>query len=87
MNTAKLSKVLAYADELRLDQDHAGGWEYNVTAPTQSKYVKFLGMAESISAGALTITHVDNLTISIRCLRTPGRIDRRLSVSIVSVRR
>ena len=62
----RLSRILSYADELRLDQDHVSNFDYNVTARNGSNYVKFIGMAESISAGVLTVSHHDNLTISVK---------------------
>lgn len=62
----RLSRILSYADELRLDQDHLDGFNYNVTAQNRSSYVKFIGMVHSISAGELTVSHAGNLTISIK---------------------
>jgi hypothetical protein len=61
----RLSRILSYADELRLDQEHVRDFDYNVTARNRSSYVKFIGMAESISAGVLTVSHHENLTVSI----------------------
>jgi hypothetical protein len=64
----RLSRILSYADELRLCQDHVRDFDYNVTAPNKSTYVKFIGMACAISDGRVKIHHVNGLTISVQGL-------------------